>query len=383
MGVPLRILGVTGTRADWGYMEPPLALLQSDPDFDVKLAVTGQHLVKDGEASLAAIKADGFSIDARVDMLLADDSRANVTRSLGMAILGFADVLERIKPDLLIVLGDRYEMLAAAEAALIARVPVAHLAGGDVSEGAFDDPIRHSITKMSHLHFVTNEESARRVRQLGEDETRIYNIGSTGLDRIRRIKPVPRDEFFGAIAMTARSSNFLVTFHPVTLEDDSEQQCTELLAALDRFGPDTGLIFTGVNADPSGRLLEVMIRDFVSRHPNAVAVSSLGSQLYFSALSYVNMVVGNSSSGLYEAPSFGIPTVNIGARQAGRLRPASVIDCAPERDAILIAINRAQGLDCSNLENPYGDGHASERILPVLKHLRNPVELLKKRFFVQ
>jgi UDP-N-acetylglucosamine 2-epimerase (non-hydrolysing)/GDP/UDP-N,N'-diacetylbacillosamine 2-epimerase (hydrolysing) len=377
----LRILAVTGGRADWGYLAPPLTLLREDPAFKVALAVTGQHLVREGKSSLAAIREDGFHIDARLDMLLGDDSAVGVTKSLGVELIGIADVLARLQPNLLMILGDRYEILGIAEAALIARVPIAHLAGGDVTEGAFDDAIRHSITKMSHLHFVTNAESARRVRQLGEDPARIHNVGSTGLDRIRMMKPMPRDIFFQTIGMTPRKRNLLITFHPATLDDDSDHQCNELLRALDQLGPDTGLLFTGVNADPLGRALEAPIGTFVRDRDNALEVPSLGSPLYCSALSHFDMVVGNSSSGLYEAPSFRIPTVNIGERQKGRLRAASVIDCAPECAAILSAIDRATTLNCTDVINPYGDGYASGRILSVLKGIDDPAQMLKKRFF--
>ncbi len=381
MTPPLRILAVTGGRADWGYLSPPLALLRKNPEFKVTLVVTGQHLANEGMESLAAVETDGFSIDARVDMLLSSDSSCGVTKSLGLELIGFADLLARLRPDLLMIVGDRYEILGAAQAALIARIPVAHLAGGDVTEGAFDEAIRHSITKMSHLHFVTNADSARRVRQLGEDPAQIHNVGSTGLDRITRMERTPREAFFRSLGMSPRKHNLLVTFHPVTWDGDSEQQCGELLAALHQLGPETGLIFTGVNADPSGRALEAMIRSFADCHANALAVPSLGSQRYFSALAHVDMVVGNSSSGLYEAPSFRIPTVNIGRRQRGRLRAASVVDCAAERDAILSAIERARRLDCSRVANPYGDGRASERIVAALKSIGDPTHLLKKHFF--
>jgi UDP-N-acetylglucosamine 2-epimerase (non-hydrolysing)/GDP/UDP-N,N'-diacetylbacillosamine 2-epimerase (hydrolysing) len=375
----LVVLAVSGSRADWGYLAPPLALMRQDNSFVLKLAVTGQHLVKTGSDSLRAIMSDGFEVDARVDMLLQADTAIGVTKSIGLAVLGFADVFARLQPDLLFVVGDRYETLAAVQAALVARVPVAHLVGGDVTEGAFDEAIRHSITKMSHLHFVTNAESATRVRQLGEDPARVYNVGSTSLDWIRR-EATKRDSVFEAIGLRPCRRNAVVTFHPVTLETDSDRQCQELLAALGQLGPDMGLVFTGVNADPGGSRLAGLVREFVQGRENAVALSSLGSQRYFSLLSNVDLVIGNSSSGLYEVPSFGIPTVNIGNRQAGRIRAASVIDCAPERAAILAAVEQALELDCSSVDNPYGDGHASERIVAVLKEIGNPSGLLKKRF---
>ena len=375
-----KILAVTGSRADWGYLAPPLALLRDDEAFELTIAATGQHLTPQGATSLATIAAEGFAIDERVDLQLDADTALGVSRSLGLGVIGFADVLARRRPDLLFVLGDRYEILAAVQAAMIARTPVAHLAGGDVTEGAIDDAIRHSITKMSHLHFVTNAEAARRVRQLGEDPARIHNVGSTGLDRIALVKPMARDAFFASVGLKPRARNAVVTFHPATLAADSDRQCGQLLAALGDAGRDMGLIFTGANADVGGRAIDAQIGEFARRHDNAIVVPSLDSAGYFSALTHVDLVIGNSSSGLYEAPSFRLPAVNIGDRQTGRIRAASVIDCPPERQAISAAIARALALDCSDVTNPYGDGHASERILATLKRIEDPQDLLKKRF---
>jgi UDP-hydrolysing UDP-N-acetyl-D-glucosamine 2-epimerase len=381
MSAPLKVLGVSASRADWGFLAPPLTLLRSNKRFDVKVAVTGQHLTKEGKASRDAILAENFAIDAEVDMLLDNDTARSVAKSMGLALIGFADVMFQLRPDLVLVLGDRYEILAAVQAALIARTPVAHMGGGDVTEGAFDEAIRHSITKMSHLHFVSNADAARRIRQLGENPGHIYNVGSTALDRIRLFNLLPRTEFFAKIGMSEHKDLFVITYHPATLEENSVGQCGQLLDALDALGPETGLLFTGVNADPGGRSVESMIAAFVAAHGNAKLFSALGSSLYFSALKYAAVVVGNSSSGLYEAPSFGVPTVNIGDRQKGRLRAASVVDCPPDRHAILDAINRARRLDCSGAVNPYGDGHASERIVAALERLGNPQSLLKKKFY--
>jgi UDP-hydrolysing UDP-N-acetyl-D-glucosamine 2-epimerase len=355
-------------------------LLRDDAAFRLSLVVTGQHLTCAGQNSLAEIAADGFEIDARIDLRQPDTTTVGVSQALAAAVAGFADLFDRRRPDMLIVLGDRFEIFGAVQAALLARIPVAHLCGGDITEGAVDDAMRHAMTKMSHLHFVTNADAARRLRQMGEDPQHIYEVGSPGLDRIRTFTPMPCGAFFDSIGFEARAKNAVVTFHPATLSEDSGGDCGELLAALDALGPQVGLIFTGVNQDISGSLLQEMIEAFAAGHDNAVVVATLGSRAYFSALTHADLVIGNSSSGLYEAPSFGIPTVNIGDRQKGRLRAASVIDCAPDRAAIGAAIELALTQNCAGTSNPYGDGHASERIVSALKNIGDPAALLKKKF---
>ncbi len=379
--MPLRICTVTSTRADWGLLSPVLALLRDDKAFELKIIVTGQHLVSGAGNTAREIVDEGFEIAQTIDMDLVGDSPSAVTGSLAVALKGYGAVFESLRPDLLLILGDRYEILGAAAAATLARVPVAHLAGGDVTEGAVDDTFRHATTKMSHLHFVTSADAGRRVRQLGEDPSRVFIVGSPGLDRLRTTKLLERAAFFEAVGLAPRQRNLMVTFHPETLAIDTEAACREMLAALDKLGPDVGLWFSGTNADVQGMAVGRLIAAFVGSHANAVLHPSLGSLKYFSALKYADAVVGNSSSGLYEAPSFATPTVNIGDRQKGRLRAASVIDVAPTREAIHQAIQRAFTLDCSGVENPYGDGHAAERIVTHLKALGDPRALLKKRFF--
>jgi UDP-N-acetylglucosamine 2-epimerase (non-hydrolysing)/GDP/UDP-N,N'-diacetylbacillosamine 2-epimerase (hydrolysing) len=329
---------------------------------------------------LQLIEQEGFRIDARVDLKLDHDTPRDITKALGRGVVGFADALASIDSDLLLVLGDRYEILAAVQAALIARIPVAHISGGDVSEGALDESIRHAITKMSHIHFVTNADSGRRVRQLGENPLHVHVVGSPALDRLRLAPRMSRAAFFESVGLTPRAKNLLVTFHPVTLEDDSEQQCAEMIAALAELGDDCGLILTGANYDSAGRAINAQLLALSRSRSNAVMHSSLGSARYINALANVDMVVGNSSSGLCEAPSFGIPTVNIGNRQKGRLRARSVVDCDSDRLSVRAAIDRAFELDCSDVQNPYGDGHSAERIAGHLAAVSNPRSLLKKRF---
>ena len=376
----VKVCAVTSSRADWGILVPVLALLRDDPAFDLSIVVTGQHVATGAGDTARDIAADGFKIAETIDMQLTGDTPEAVTASLATAIKGYGAAYARLKPDLLLVLGDRYEIQGAVTAAMLASIPVAHIAGGDVTEGAIDDALRHAMTKMSHLHFVTTEDAGRRVRQLGEDPARVFVTGSPGLDRIRTAVLMDRDAFFAAVGLKPGKKNLMVTFHPETLAADTENHCREMLAALDRLGPDVGLLFSGTNADVHGATIGALIADFVAKHANAVLHASLGSVRYFSALNHVDAVVGNSSSGLYEAPSFGIPTVNIGDRQKGRTRAASVIDVVPQRDAIFGAIQKAFALDCRSVVNPYGDGHAAERIVAQLKTLHEPKALLKKRF---
>jgi UDP-N-acetylglucosamine 2-epimerase (non-hydrolysing)/GDP/UDP-N,N'-diacetylbacillosamine 2-epimerase (hydrolysing) len=353
-----------------------------EPAFRLRIIVTGMHLAPQFGLTWREIEKDGFSIDARVDLGLAGDRAADVTRSLGRGVMGFADVLERFRPDLLVLLGDRYEILAAAQAALIARVPVAHIAGGDVTEGAFDDAIRHSITKMAHLHFVTNADAARRVRQLGEDPSAIHAVGSPGIDVISRMKLLDLPALERELGFTFRERNLLVTFHPATLDDQpADAQFRELLVALDRLGNGVGVLFTLPNADPDGQAVIDRIGEYTASRPHTKAFASLGQLRYLSAVARVDAVVGNSSSGLYEVPSFRKPTVNIGDRQKGRLQASSVINCRPAADDIEMAVRRAFTLDCSGAVNPYGDGRSAERIIAALKAVPDFSKLLRKRFF--
>ncbi len=373
---------VTGSRAEYGLLYWPMKEIAGDQDLQLQLVVTGMHLSPEFGLTYKAIEADGFAIDAKVEMLLSSDTPVGIAKSMGLGVIGFADTFDRLRPDILVLLGDRYEILAAAQAALVARIPVAHIAGGDVTEGAFDEAIRHSITKMAHLHFVTNEAAARRVRQLGENPQHVFNVGSPGLDFIKRIKLLNRVELEASLGHRFRTKNLLVTFHPVTLETASAQvQFQELLDALDRLGEDAGIIFTKPNSDTDGRILIRLMEDFASTHPNARVYDSLGQVRYLSTMAQVDAVVGNSSSGLYEAPSFAKPTVNIGDRQKGRLQASSVINCEPQADAIHQAVLRALASDCSGTRNPYGDGDSAVRIKDCLKRIAEPAALLKKHFF--
>lgn len=379
-----RICVVTGTRAEYGLLRWVMEGIRQSPLLDLQLIVTGMHLSPEFGLTVNAIEDDRFQIDRRVEMLLSSDTAAGVTKSMGLGMIGFADALAELQPDLLLVLGDRYEIFAAAAAAMIARIPIAHLHGGETTEGAFDEAIRHSITKMSHLHFVAAEEYRRRVIQLGEQPERVFLVGGLGIDNILRLKLLERKELEKALDFKFQTRNLLITFHPVTLEcNSSSEQMEELLAALSDL-PDTGLIFTMPNADTEGRVLFRQIEEFCSYHPHAKSYTSLGQLRYLSCIQHVDAVVGNSSSGLAEVPSFKKGTINIGDRQRGRLRASSVINCEPKRASI------RSGLECLysakfqrqllDAVNPYGNGGASDHVVHIIEDVSLD-KLLNKSFY--
>ena len=379
-----KICVVTGTRAEYGLLSWVMKGIRQSPVLELQLVVTGMHLSPEFGMTVDTIEADGFTIDRKVEMLLSSDTVVGVTKSMGLGMIGFADALAELKPDLMIVLGDRYEIFVASAAAMIARIPIAHLHGGEATEGLIDEPIRHSITKMSHLHFVAAEEYRRRVIQLGEQPERVFNVGGLGIDNILRLKLLEREELEAELNFKLAKSNLLITFHPVTLEQNTTtQQMDELLAALAEL-KDTGLIFTMPNADTEGRVLFRQIDAFCAHHSQACSYTSLGQLRYLSCIQHVDGVVGNSSSGLTEVPSFKKGTVNIGDRQRGRLRAGSVIDCEPERKSIRMALKRLFSAEFQikllAVENPYGNGGASDAIVRRLES-QSLDNLLKKRFY--
>jgi len=380
--VKRKICVVTGSRAEYGLLFWLMKEIQNDTELDLQIIVTGMHLSPEFGLTYKVIEEDGFIINEKVEMLLSSDTPVGIGKSIGLATIGFAEVLDKLKPDILVILGDRFEILAAAQAALVAKIPIAHIGGGDVTEGAFDEAIRHSITKMSHLHFVTNEASVRRVRQLGENPQHIYNVGSLGIDNIKKLKLLSRKDLEKKLCFKFKRINLLVTFHPATLDmQEVSTQLSELFSALENFGSDVGIVFTKPNADTGGRVIIKMIDDFVLTHSNARAYLSMGQLMYLSAIKEFDVVVGNSSSGLYEVPSFKKPTVNIGDRQKGRMQASSVINCPTKADAIINSLHEALTLDCSATINPYGDGHSSERIKSIIKLFDDYRILIKKKFF--
>ena len=380
-----KICVVTGTRAEFGLLRWLMQEIQIEPELELQVLATGMHLSPEFGLTYREIEQAGFVINAKVEMLLSADTATAVTKSMGLGLISYADVYERLAPDLIVVLGDRFEIFAATAAALIAGIPVAHLHGGETTEGAFDEAIRHSITKMSHLHFVAAEEYRRRVIQLGEQPETVFLVGGLGIDAIKRIKLLDRETLEKSLDFKFGPRNLLITFHPVTLEgqNSSVQQMAELLAALDDLD-DTHLLFTMPNADTGGRELAAMVNKFAATRQNVRVYSSLGQLRYLSCMKHVDAVVGNSSSGLAEAPSMGIATINIGDRQKGRLSASSVINCEPTQLSISGALSTvfepSFRSTLMSTNNPYGGGGASQKIVEIIrKHeLRG---LLKKSFF--
>lgn len=381
---PCKICVITGSRADYEHLVTLMRLIQDDPDCDLQVIVTGMHLWSEFGETWRALETDGLPISAKVSTPFIGTRPADVARITGRLVEKFASTLEDLAPDFAVVLGDRYEIFAAAQACLFLRTPLVHLAGGDVTEGAYDEAMRHAITKMAALHFVTNEASARRVVQLGEDPARVFCVGATSLDLLSDQRLLSRKELGERLNFEFRRRNFLVTFHPVTLSrSNSMDQLTELLASIDDLAADgeTGILFTAPNADTDGRKLMAQIEEYAALRPYAKMYPSLGREKYFSAVAVCEVVVGNSSSGIYEVPSFKRPTVDIGDRQKGRLRAPSVVHCEPRRDEISKAVMRALALDCSGVINPYGDGKASQRILAGIKSVSDPKTMVMKSFY--
>ncbi len=380
-----KICVVTGSRAEYGLLYWLLKAIQEDTDLHLQLVVTGMHLSAEFGLTWQQIVSDGFTIDRKVEMLLSSDTSVGISKSMGVGLIGFADTLNELQPDLLVVLGDRFEIFVAVQAAMNQRLPIAHIHGGELSEGAVDDAIRHAISKMAHLHFTAAEVYRRRVIQLGEQPRYVFNVGSPGLDNVYRLSLLERTELENVLGFKFGKRNLLVTFHPVTLENATvSEQFGQLLLALDSFN-DIHIIFTYGNADADGRVIAGMIENYRKLHPDRVACFvSLGSLRYLSAMRQVDAVVGNSSSGLLEAPAFKIATINIGDRQRGRLAADSVLQCQPLADEIRKALEKVLSNDfterLSSVENPYGQGGASEKIKEILK--QTPLDgLLKKHFY--
>ncbi|WP_258171040.1 UDP-N-acetylglucosamine 2-epimerase [Paenibacillus sp. R14(2021)] len=369
-----KICVVTGTRAEYGLLTPLLQELNEDPDIELQLLVTGMHLSPEFGLTVRQIETDGFKIDAKVEMLLSSDTAVGITKSMGLALIGFADAMERLSPDIIVLLGDRYEIMTAAQAAMIANVPIAHLHGGESTEGAVDEAIRHSVTKMAHMHFTATEKYRQRVIQMGENPDSVHNVGAIGLDNIRKLRLLDKHELEQALDFEFGTTNLLVTYHPLTLaKQSSSELIAQLLDALDCF-PDAKIIFTKPNSDMDGRVIGAMMDEYAACHPERVkCFTSLGQLRYLSALGHVSAVIGNSSSGIFEAPMFHIPTVNIGNRQGGRMKGPSVIDCGTSSTDIVRAINYALTPSFQeslrSMSSIYGDGNTAPKIKAVLKHI--------------
>ncbi|HMP51259.1 MAG TPA: UDP-N-acetylglucosamine 2-epimerase [Candidatus Melainabacteria bacterium] len=374
------ILGISTTRADYGHLYWPFRRLVEN-GYPLRIVTTGTHLLSEHGMSYKIIEADGFEIAAKPAIFSGNESTPfDIATAAARATGEIAKIIARETPDLVMLLGDRYEVLSSAQASLLMGVPVAHLAGGDITEGAFDDSLRHAITKLSHLHFPTNEPARNRIVQMGEDPAHVCNIGSTGIEYILNTDFLSRSEIEENLEFRFRTRNLLITYHPETLKEDTEKDFDELLEALTRSDKDTGLIFTRPNLDPAGLELSKRIESFAKGRENVSIFANLGSRRYLSMARLVDAVVGNSSSGLYEIPTLKTATVNIGDRQKGRLRATSVIDVEPSANAIEKAISRAMELDCSRVENPYGTGNASTKLVAFIDSLEDIPSLLKKKF---
>ncbi|WP_061233867.1 UDP-N-acetylglucosamine 2-epimerase [Leptospira interrogans] len=380
-----KICVITGTRADYGLLRWLILEISKSSKLDLQIIATGMHLSPEFGLTYKEIENDGFLIHKKIEILLSSDSTVGVSKSIGLGLIGFSEAFADLNPDIILVLGDRFEILAATVVALISKIPVAHLHGGETTEGAFDEGIRHSITKMSHLHFVAANEYRNRIIQLGEDPSNVFLVGGMGIDGIKKSNLLKKEELESSLNIKFKKNNLLITFHPVTLEESTAKaQMIELLSSLETLSPETGLIFTMPNADTDGRIIFELVKEFASSRSNAWHFTSLGQTRYLSCLQFVDAVVGNSSSGIIEAPSFKIGTINIGDRQKGRLRAKSIIDCEPKKIEIIDAFKRLYSSDfqknLSTTVNPYGEGGASEKIVRILEKI-DIQGILKKKFF--
>ena len=368
----MKICVATGTRAEYGLLKPLIVKLNADTAFTLQLLLSGAHLSPEFGLTYKQIEADGFFIDSKVEMLMSSDTPEGITKSMGLGMIGYADALKQLQPDLLVILGDRYEMLSLASAALIFRVPIAHIHGGEVTEGAYDDAIRHSITKMSALHFTSTEVYRQRVIQLGERPDKVFNVGAIGLDNFKSLTLLSKEELENDLNIRFKKYNYLVGFHPETLSDCSvESQFTELLKAIDT-QKDSFFIFTKANADTDGRIINHMMEEYVNAHQDKSALfASLGSLRYLSVMKQITAMVGNSSSGVLEAPSAPTATINIGNRQKGRIQADSIINVKNKNKDILDAFDRVKSENFQRIvqktDNPYGNGTASQQIISILK----------------
>lgn len=380
-----KIAVLTATRAEYGLLKNLIIALKREPWLKVEVLVTGAHLSPEHGLTYHEIENDGICIAKKIEILMNSDTSASISKSMGLAMIGFAEYFEESRPDVLLVLGDRYEALAVCCAAMNARIPIFHLHGGEITEGAIDEAVRHSITKMSYLHFTSTEEYRHRVIQLGENPKRVFCVGALGVENVLREEKMSRKELAESIGFELSKPYGVVTFHPVTLEGDTEKQCKEILRAIEELD-EYQFIITGANADCGGNATNKMLMEFAKNHKNIIFIMSLGLKRYLSALQYASFVMGNSSSGLLEAPSFRIPTINVGSRQRGRIKADSVLDCSTNAKEIVKAVRYVVSGEfqrrVQSTVNPYGDGHTVEKILNITRSfLLNEDIDLKKKFF--
>ncbi len=377
----------TGTRAEYGLLNPLMREILDEQDLELQIIVSGMHLSPEFGSTYKEIEKEGFEINEKVEILLSADTPTGICKSIGLGTISFGEALTRLIPDIAVVLGDRFEALAFAIAATVTQIPLAHIHGGEITEGVIDESFRHAITKMSHLHFTSTDVYRKRVIQLGENPNTVFNVGALGIDNIKNIRLLSREELEGKLGFKLNKYNLLITMHPVAFENStSEKQIRNLLKVLDELA-DTNLIFTKANADTGGRIINSEIDEYVLRKgKEAIVFTSMGQRDYLSTMKYVDAVVGNSSSGIIEAPSFNIGTINIGDRQRGRLKADSVMDCEPTKDSIRKAFKKLYSISfqkkLKNIDNPYGCGNTAQRILEILKNICfNKLDILKKTFF--
>lgn len=379
---------LTATRAEYGLLKPIILKLNQIEEFEVKIVATGAHLSPEFGLTYKEIEEDGFTVDRKIEMLVSADTPSSISKSMGLAMISFADYFCEISPDLLIVLGDRYETLAVVIAAMNQKIPIVHLYGGETTEGAIDEAIRHAITKLSYIHCTSTEEYRKRVIQLGEDPMRVFNVGAIGIENVLNEKLLSKEDLENELKIDLSKPYSVVTFHPVTLEKNSSQQQIISLLEVCKNYKEINFIFTKSNADAEGRIINKFIDKYEEENKNIVAFTSLGVRRYLSALKYSSFVMGNSSSGLVEAPSFGIPTINIGDRQKGRMQANSIINCEPISKNIIEAIELALSKEfcdrAKKTKNPYGDGNTSDKVIEIIKkYLNNRIDLKKKFYDVE
>ena len=380
-----KICVVTGTRAEYGLLYWTMKRIQDVPNLELQIIATGMHLSPEFGNTYKTIENDGFTIHRKIECLLSSDTGVGISKSIGLGIISFSEAYDQLKPDIVLVLGDRFEIMGAVTAAMINRIPIAHCHGGEATEGLIDESIRHSITKMSQIHFTSTEEYRKRIIQLGEHPSTVYNVGGLGIENINKLNLLDREGFEKSIGCKLKSKNYLVTFHPVTLDKNSaENQFIALINSLDKLD-NSLIIFTKPNADNDGRIIIKLIDEYVSKNKHkVVAFTSLGQLRYLSAIPFMTAVVGNSSSGLLEVPSFRIPTVNIGDRQRGRIQGDSVINCDPTESSIKKALDIANSIEfrdkIKDKVSPYGEINSSEIIIEKLINISLD-DILKKKFY--
>lgn len=381
-----KICVVTSTRAEYGLLRPLMKKVINENSYELQIIATGMHLSPEFGNTYKEIESDGFKINEKIEILLSSDSAVGISKSMGLATISFAEAFKTLGPDIIIVLGDRYEIFAVCSAAVVAKIPIAHLHGGETTEGAFDEAFRHSITKMSYLHFTSTEQYRNRVIQLGENPERVFNVGAIGVENINSMKLLEKSDLEKVIGFKLDKPFGLVTFHPVTLEDNtSKEQFEELLKAMDE-RKDMKFILTKANSDTDGRIINNLIDEYSKKNKERIiSFTSMGILRYLSAMKYCSFVIGNSSSGIIEAPTFKIPTINIGDRQKGRIQAASVINCIADKNSINIAMNKALSKEfiysIQSMRNPYGNGETSKKIYNIIDQKLKVNLDLKKRFF--